>query len=265
VERYLNKITWGDCLDILPDLPDNCIDLVVTSPPYDDLRTYNDSLAWDFDIFTKIALGLERVLKDGGVIVWVVNDATVDGSETGTSFKQALYFKEIGLRLHDTMIYLKNGPNMPDINRYPNIFEYMFVLTHGKPKTFNPIKDRKNIYSGTKVHGTVRNKDGSPGKCNSEKILDEYGTRFNVWQMSNCGENQHTGHPATFPPQLAYDHIESWSSCDDVVLDCFSGSGTVAMAAHSLGRKYICIEKDADYHAASVERLEIHQRQHKLF
>ena len=99
------KFIHGDCLEIMPTLADKSVDLTVTSPPYDNLRTYNGNSQFDFE---GIAKELFRVTKDGGVVVWVVGDANINGSETGTSFRQALYFKEIGFNLHDTMIYQKD-------------------------------------------------------------------------------------------------------------------------------------------------------------
>lgn len=153
----LNKIYNDECVKVMKTFSDECIDLTVTSPPYDNLRTYN---GYVFD-FENVALQLYRITKQGGVIVWVVNDATIDGSETGTSFKQALFFKKIGFNLHDTMIYLKNQLAFPDTTRYYNAFEYMFIFSKGKLNTFNPIKDRKNISMGQKVHGTERMKNGN--------------------------------------------------------------------------------------------------------
>ena len=238
------KITNADCMDILKQLPDNCIDLVVTSPPYDNLRTYNNTLEWSFEVFQEIAKVLARTLKGGGVIVWIVSDGTENGSETGTSFKQALYFKDIGLNIHDTMIWEKDTFSFPHSNLYRNSFEYMFVFSKGKPYTSNLICDRQNKYAGTKVHGTSRKVDGTTfRKSNDNKsLVADYGVRFNVWKISSEKCNK-TGHPAVFPYQLAHDHIISWSNENDLVLDCFSGSGTTAIACHNLKRRFICIEK----------------------
>ena len=132
----MNKIIQGDCLEVMKSIPDKSIDMVLTSPPYDNLRDYK---GYTFN-FEGIAQEIYRVLKDGGVCVWIVGDATIKGSETGTSFRQALYFKEIGFNLHDTMIWYKTNP-MPYIkkNCYTPCFEYMFVFSKGKPNTFNPI------------------------------------------------------------------------------------------------------------------------------
>jgi site-specific DNA-methyltransferase (adenine-specific) len=234
----------GDCLEVMKSLPEASIDLTVTSPPYDNLRTYN---GYSFD-FEGIAKELYRVTKDGGVVVWVVGDATINGSETGTSFKQALYFKEIGFNLHDTMIYQKNNFSNPSSNRYHQIFEFMFVFSKGKPKSFNPIKDRKNVCAGESNWGAnkARQKDGS-FKERPKKIVSEYGMRYNIWEfMTSKGfatkDNFAYSHPAIFPEKVAYDHIVSWSNEGDTVLDCFLGSGTTGKMAKQLNRRFVGIE-----------------------
>jgi site-specific DNA-methyltransferase (adenine-specific) len=245
-----------NCLKVLPTIPDNNIDLIITSPPYDNMRDYNNSSIWTFDIFKNIANQLQRVLKDGGVIVWIVNDTTIKGSETGTSFKQALYFKEIGLNLHDTMIWQKESNPFTHKNRYINVFEYMFVFSKGKPKTTNLIKDRKNKYGGTKIHGTQREKDGNvrlPTRMGKE--IKEYGSRFNVWQINSEKQNK-TGHPAVFPINLIQDHIKTWSNENDIVLDCFMGSGTTGLACKNLNRDFIGIEIDNEYFDIAKQRIE---------
>ena len=256
-------------MDILKQLPDKCIDLVVTSPPYDNLRTYNNSLVWDFDVFKSIANELYRVMKDGGVIVWIVSDATINGSETGTSFKHALYFKEIGFNIHDTMIWEKeNSGTIGALDRYENTFEYMFVFSKGKPKTVNLIKDKANKWFGTKANATIRQTDGTTVRNISTlgKEVNAYGRRKNVWLISPVHSNtERCGHPAPFPIRLASDHIISWSNEEDLVLDCFSGSGTTAIACHRLKRRFICIEKDIEYYKKSVERLKHEQAQLQLF
>ena len=136
----------GDCLEVMDTLIKDgvTVDSTVTSPPYDNLRTYEGSLKWDEFVWRAVIDRLYEITKDGGVVVWVVGDATINGSETGTSFKQALYFKEVGFNLHDTMIYLKDQLAFPDSTRYYQAFEYMFVFSKGKIKTFNPIEDRQN-------------------------------------------------------------------------------------------------------------------------
>jgi site-specific DNA-methyltransferase (adenine-specific) len=247
----------GDCLEVMKSLPSQSIDLTVTSPPYDNLRTYN---GYSFD-FEGIAKELYRLTKDGGVVVWVVGDATINGSETGTSFKQALYFKEIGFNLHDTMIYQKNNFANPSSNRYHQIFEFMFVLSKGKPKSFNPINDRKNVCAGESNWGSnkARQKDGS-FKERPKKIVSEYGMRYNIWKfMTSKGfatkDNFAYSHPAIFPEKVAHDHIISWSNEGDTVLDCFLGSGTTGKIAKQLNRQFIGIEISPEYLEISKRRI----------
>ena len=244
----LDYIEQGDCLNLLRNLPEGSVDLTVTSPPYDNLRTYN-GFSWDFEATARELL---RVTKQGGVVVWIVNDATVKGSETGTSFRQALYFKECGFNLHDTMIWDKQAFTATGslAVRYAPVFEYMFILSKGKPKTFNPIKDIKNKYAGRTLHGTIRQKDGGfrPASGAGKKKIAAFGQRHNVWHMTCArGKKDRSSHPAPFPEQLAADHIISWSNEGDVVLDPFIGSGTTAVAAKNLGRHYIGFDISEEY------------------
>lgn len=247
----INKIHCGDNCDILGRMPRESADLVVTSPPYDDLRTYGGH-SWDF---YGLAWQLKRVLKPGGVIVWVVADATKDGTETGSSMEQALHFKRLGLNLHDTMIWDKGvftGVGSVAV-RYGPTSEFMFILSSGKPKTFNPLKDRKNKWAGEKrAHKMIRQADGEIRKLTHErKEMEEYGIRFNVWKIPPA-QNEH---PAPFPDALARDHIASWSNPGDLVLDPFSGSGTTARAAKDLGRNFIGIEINPEYCEIAERRL----------
>lgn len=227
-------------------LDDNSIDLTVTSPPYDKLRSYN-GFDWNLDV---VSSQLYRITKDGGVVVWVVGDATIKGSETGTSFKHALRFKDVGFNLHDTMIYQKTNFSNPSINRYHQIFEYMFIFSKGKPKTFNPIKDKINKHTnGSLGKNTTRKRNGDFFE-NKHKTSGVWGMRSNVWLLKTAGQEnmcKHLAHPAMFPFQLAYDHIISWSNEGNVVLDPFMGSGTVANAATSLKRNYIGFEISQEY------------------
>ena len=248
----INKVYNENCLDTMARMEDNFIDLTVTSPPYDNLRTYN---GYSFD-FESIAKELYRITKEGGVVVWIVGDATIKGSETGTSFKQALYFKECGFNLHDTMIYEKDAISFPDKNRYQNSFEYMFVFSKKVPKTKNIIHDRKNISFGRKVTGTDRLANGETKKtsCYGNNIK-KFGARWNIWRIKTNKGNNKTGHPATFPEQLASDHIISWSNEKEIVYDCFMGSGTTAKVAKSLNRNFIGSEISKEYCEIAKERL----------
>lgn len=264
------ELLHGDCLELMKDISDKSIDLTVTSPPYDNLRTYNDTLVWNDSIWQAVIKELFRVTKDGGVVVWVVNDATINGSETGTSFRQALFFKECGFNLHDTMIYLKDQLAFPDSNRYYNGFEYMFVFSNGKPSKFNPIQDKKNSSYGRVIDNCgQRRKDGSisNGKSCAGNKIKEYGVRYNYWLMYNQSRGEHSKHPATFPEQLANDHIISWSNEGDIVLDCFMGSGTTGKMALLNNRNFIGIEKNKDYFDIAKNRIEKAQQnaKHKLF
>ena len=247
----------GDCLELMKDIPDGSVDLTVTSPPYDNLRTYNGNITqWNFEKFKDIAKELFRVTANGGVVVWIVGDATINGSETGTSFKQALYFKECGFSLHDTMIWHKIS-KFQHKNRYISSFEYMFVLSKGKPKAANIICDRKNKWAGTQINGTERQANGKTKKLSDvqkSKKVKEYGARYNIWDIAPCTSNK-TGHPAVFPEQLAKDHIISWSNEGDTVLDPFMGSGTTGKMAVLNNRRFIGIELDECYFNIAKERI----------
>jgi len=248
-----NRIICGDNCEVMRTMPSESIDLVVTSPPYDNLRTYGGH-SWDFE---GVAQELWRLIKPGGVVVWIVNDATVNGSETGTSFRQALRFMEIGFRLHDTMIYAKDQCAFPDTVRYYAAFEYMFVFSRGAPKSINLLADRINKSAGKYVQGMERRKNGSMAKRPCEgNVIDENGVRWNWWLVRHQDRGIEKNHPATFPESLARDHILSWSNEGDIVLDPFSGSGTTAKMAKHNGRKYIGIEVNPEYVEISLRRLE---------
>lgn len=252
-----------DCLEAMKKMKDNYIDLTVTSPPYDNIRNYN---GFYFDWKSTIK-ELYRITKDGGVVVWIVSDQTVDGSETGTSFRQALWAIDCGFNLHDTMIWKKESCAFPESNRYYPNFEYMFVWSKGKPKTFNPIQDRQNLWGGTKVYGTFRNADGTLKERSStwkEVLCKDMGCRFNVWEI-NTEKNNQTGHPAVFPIKLANDHIVSWSNVGDIVFDPFLGSGTTRIAAYDLNRNFIGCEISKEYFDKQEERFAAHTSQMSLF
>lgn len=243
----INKIYNENNLETMARMPDNFVHLTVTSPPYDNLRTYS---GYSFD-FESVAKELFRVTKIGGVVVWVVGDQTVNGSESGTSFKQALYFKEIGFNLHDTMIYAKENPIPLTHNRYEQAFEYMFVLTKGKLSNF------KALTEPCKNSGRTRNRSSGSFEVTNESkygirkrqettITKDTKQKNNIWYYS-VGTNGKTGHPAPFPEQLANDHIVSWSNPGDLVYDPFMGSGTTAKAALMSGRNFIGSEISAEY------------------
>ena len=244
----INTIRNEDCLQTMAEMPDNFIDLVVTSPPYDNLRTYN---GYTFD-FENTAKSLFRVVKEGGVIVWIVGDQTKDGDESGTSFQQALYFKEVGFKLHDTMIWEKKNP--PPFNpnvSYRQCFEYMFVITKGKIKTYNFISDVPNITAGKTSNNVRRSIDGGYDYDNKKWEVSQHKRRSNIWQycvgsVSTRDKASHE-HPAIFPEKLVRDHILSWSNEGDLVYDPFCGSGTTPVVARDLNRNYIGSEISEKY------------------
>lgn len=249
-----------DCLDFMATLQDECVDLTVTSPPYDNMRDYN---GYTFDWKTTI-MQLYRITKRGGGVVWVVNDQTVNGSETGTSFRQALHAVECGFNLHDTMIWDKGCTSFPDTNRYLPCFEFMFVFSKGAPKTTNMICDRPNLYAGLKAHGTWRQADGSTKPCTSKTVYEDFGRRFNVWRLPP-EKNNTTGHPAVFPMKLAKDHIVSWSNEGDMVFDPFLGSGTTRIAAYDTNRNFMGAEISKEYFDAEEKRFKEHTAQTRMF
>lgn len=269
IEPYINQIHCSNNVNFLREnIPNDCIDLTVTSPPYDELRDY-DAYSWNF---YDLAHELYRVTKPGGLVVWVVNDATVNGSETLSSMKQAIFFRErVGFKVHDTMGYCKETPQPPAVTqkRYASEFEYAFVLCKiGPPKTFNPIME-KTKHGGTIGSTGFRQVDGSirPTKVrriNNEKI------KGNLWYY-DTGYNQTTRdkfafeHPAMFPEQLAADHIYSWSNEGDIVLDPFAGAGTTLKMATIMKRRFIGIDISKKYCDIARRRVDLHVRQFDLF
>jgi DNA modification methylase len=250
----INKIYNENCLDTMARMEDNFIDLTVTSPPYDDLRTYN---GYSFD-FENIAKELYRTTKKGGVVVWVIADGTKNGSESGTSFRQALFFMECGFKLHDTMIYKKKRIVPLTHKRYEQGFEYMFVFVKGKLKTFNPIKIPCK-YAGTETWGKPTfHKTNSSGLVSvDKKIINDFKQKENVWEYLNAKDKVFK-HPAPFPEDLAKDHIISWSNKGDIVYDCFGGSGTTAKISILNNRKWLVSETSSEYCEIIKERVNSH-------
>ena len=254
------KLYNGDCLEVMEELIANgaTVDLTITSPPYDNLRTYNGNLIWNENIWKGVLDRLFKITKEGGVVVWIINDATHKGSETGTSFKQALYAKEVGFNLHDTMIWKKTNPfNFGSNNCYIQSFEYMFVFSKGKPKSINFIKDRENKTFDKGNTFKYIGRDQKTDKMrtqNRTRSFDKMGKRHNVWE--HIGSTNYKEHTATFPVALIEDHILSWSNENDLVLDCFMGSGTTGVACKNLNRNFIGIEMDSSYYDIAKDRIE---------
>jgi site-specific DNA-methyltransferase (adenine-specific) len=329
MQNLINKIVCCNCLELFKTIADNSIDMILTSPPYDNLRNYKENNTtnkdeientdnknnatnsiinniFTFEIFKDIAKELYRVLKEGSVLVWIVGDSVIDKSESGTSFKQALYFKDnIGFKLHDTMIYEKNGVILPESNRYYQRFEYMFVFVkpydnnkdnsnnssnnnsnsnnsnsnnsnnnkttkHKLPNTFNPIIDRKNKHVGEPLRSSHRNKDGMLVKINKKLHIREYGRRCNIWRYEvgkNCSSVDSIAfkHPAIFPEKLARDHILSWSNENDIILDPFMGSGTTAKMCAMYNRRYIGCDLSEEYCEIARKRVKKAETEPRLF
>lgn len=244
-----------DCVKALETIESDSVDLVVTSPPYDNLRKYAGfSDAWNFDKFKNLAQSLFRVMKTGGVVVWIVSDQCINGSESMTSFKQALYFNEVGFRLHDTMIWKKPSPACPTQDRYYDVFEYMFIFSKGRPKTMNFICDHVCKSAGSKSRKETRSCKEDRKHKDEIRVVKPTCRRFNVWEISR--DINKTTHPAVFPLQLAHDHIVSWSNPGDTILDPFMGSGTTGLAAISESRSFIGVEINPEYFNIAKERIE---------
>jgi DNA modification methylase len=248
-------ILRGDCLETLKTLPGGSVDLTVTSPPYDSLRSYENL---PFKKFQEIAQEIFRVTANGGCCVWVVGDATVKGSETGTSFRQALHFKDIGFNLHDTMIYWRGFAKFPDQVRYGQSFDYMFVLSKGKPKTFNPLKEPTKHYTGKLKKISDRHSDNR--LYEKFAMIRPTKSLCNVWHidagyMRSTTYKEAFKHPAIFPEKLAENHILSWTNENDTVLDPFLGSGTTGVAAKKLGRNFIGCELNPEYADIAEKRI----------
>ena len=245
-------IYHGDCREILPELEG--VDMALTSPPYGEIREYGGHGCVDL---LGVIGQLAKLLNPGGVVMWNVADQTVNGSETGESFRQALHAINCGLRLHDTMIYCKEAVVFPDANRYHPAFEYMFVFSKGSPKHFHGIKDRKNKWAGETIHGTRREANGQlrPPSNHGERIPD-VGLRWNWWVMKNASQEVTLDHPARMPMPMARAHVETWTDPEEIILDPFMGSGTTLRAAKDLRRKAIGIEIEEKYCEISAKRLE---------
>jgi DNA modification methylase len=261
-EDFVNQIICGDCTEVMKLIPDNVIDLVVTSPPYDNLRIYEGYI---FD-FESIAQELFRVMAKGGIVIWVVGDKIKNGNRSLTSFRQALYFQEIGFNVHDVMIYKKKNTPFMRSNAYTNCYEFMFVFSKGSPKTFNPLMIRTKR-NGYEMLVTNRKPDGVIKKVRGK--LKDKKVKTNIWAYAvglggTTKDRIAFKHPATFPEKLAEDHIMSWSNEEDVIMDPMCGSGTTCKMAKLHNRNYVGIDISEEYCKIAQKRLKRTPRQKKI-
>ena len=251
----------ADCVNFMTSMPSECVDLVVTSPPYDNLRNYK---GYSFE-FERIAEGLFKVIKEGGVVVWVVGDK-INGGRSLTSFRQGIYFQEIGFTIHDIMIYAKKNTPFMRSNAYTNAYEFMFVLSKGKPKTFNPLKE-KTVRNGYEM--VVFNKGPDAINRKNLKELKKEKTKTNIWKYAvglggTTSDKIAFKHPATFPEKLAQDHILSWSNEGDLVFDPMCGSGTTCKMAFLSNRKYLGVDISEEYIHIAKTRLKEAQKERQM-
>ena len=259
----INSIHCSECVEFMDkELDEEVIDLTVTSPPYDDLRDYK---GYEFDC-EAIAKSLYRVTKKGGVVVWVVGDKYKKGNRTLTSFRHALIFQEVGFFVHDVMIYKKKNTPFMRSNAYTNCYEFMFVFSKGKPKTFNRLTT-KTVRQGVEMMPANKGSDGVnnkvPGKLNDEKA------RVNIWEYAvglhgTTSDKIAFQHPAVYPEKLVEDHIFSWTNAGEVVFDPMSGSGTTCKMAAATNRKYIGCDISEEYVQIAKQRLSNYLAQKKI-
>ena len=257
------KIIQGDCIEEMQKLIAEGVkvNLTVTSPPYDSLRSYANTLVWNFDKFKQVADLLYQITEDGGVVVWVVSDQTKNGNKSLTSFRQALYFQEIGFNFYDNIIYEKNSSSFPQSKtslRYSDVYEYCFILTKGKiRKDIHLLCDKPNKWAGHTNWGKLNsyNEDGLVApKKDFINPVPEFSKRNNIWKYNTAVEKDKNNHPAKMPEKLAIDHVLSWSNEGDMVFDPFMGSGTTGKAAMQNNRNFIGIEIVPEYVKISEER-----------
>lgn len=254
IEVKTNEIYNCDCVELMQSMQEDSVDLTVTSPPYDNLRNYN---GFEFD-FEKIAENLYRVTKKGGVLVWVVGDKIVNGNKTLTSFKQALFFQQCGFNVHDVMIYKKKNTPFMRSNAYTNCYEFMFVFSKGKPKTFNPLTEG-TVRQGFEM--VVYNKGADAVNKKLMKELKAQKTKTNIWEYAvglhgSTSDKDAFNHPAVFPEKLAEDHILSWSAENDIVFDPMCGSGTTLKMASKHKRLYLGCDISEEYVQLARARLD---------
>lgn len=255
---HAESLVCCDCVEGMRALPPASVPLTVTSPPYDDLRDYG-AHTWDFEKFMLVASQLWRVTMPGGALCWVVGDQIRDGGQTGSSFRQALYLKGLGFRLHNTLVIEKQLARGISKVRYGVAPEFVFVFSKGRPRSINLIRDKANKFGGQLMRFSTRGRDGTTSDT-EKALIRPFGVRGNVWRYTTgsrvtAKERYAFQHPALMPEKLAKDLIVSWSKPGDLVLDPFGGAGTTAKMALLNHRRYLSIEAHAPYHGLAVRRL----------
>ena len=258
LSEHINSIICGDSAEVLKNFPDNSIDMVVTSPPYDGLRDYN---GFSLDLH-KIGKEIYRVLKDGGIAVMVIQDATKDFAKSLTSFRTIVdWCDNVGFRLFETVIYHKNGTEGAWWKqRFRVDHEYMPIFMKGKkPQYFNkeplkiPSKHGGKVMSGSGNRRT----DGTLSET-VRRPINTMKCRGTVWDYLMAGDKNplKRKHPAVFPDKIPYDCIQCFCPEGGLVLDPFIGCGSTAVMAKVLGRNYIGIDISREYCDLAEERIE---------
>ena len=266
----INQIYNEDCLETMGRMEDGLCDLILTSPPYDNLRRYGQErtnhkrlkggMSFDFE---SIAKEMTRVLKPGGVIMWNVQDQTINMSRTGSSMRQALYFMdECGLNFWDHLIWYKTGTPFPSPHRYRSVWENMFIFSKGKPNTFNPILKRNKTAGQVRNSRKFRDHKGDFVEGFQGTPIREFGNEDNVWYIANGANKSYknklsVNHPAVMTDEIARRHILTWTNENDIIYDPFLGASTTTRVARDNNRQWIGSEIHTPYYELSKQIMNI--------
>lgn len=269
--RETDRFDPGDCRDGLRGLPDGCVDLVLTSPPYDEIRDFGS--AWNWEVFTEVAAQLVRVIKPGGVICWQVQDGVIRSgplkySYSGTSYRQAIHFQDLSLLIWDELIASGAGSRIGYPGRYGTALHHVFIFSKGRPSYINIIRDRPNRTVGQYTPSWRRNEDGTRYRAQKSYRIRRWGQRWSVWLYATgrqvASDGTASRHPAPMIEQLARDLIISYSRPGEIVCDTFGGIGTTAVACIGLSRRYLGWEINPEYHAVALERIAAAKERYRL-
>ncbi len=262
-----DRLYHGACEDVLPTLPDACVDLIVTSPPYADQRkrTYggippDDYVAW----FLPIAAQLRRVLKPTGSFILNIKERVVAGERHTYVLELILALRKQGwLWTEEYIWHKKNAYPGKWSNRFRDAWERCLHFT--KERKFAMYQEAVMLPMGdwadkrlSKLSETDQRRDESRVKSGFGKNISNWVGRQLVYPtnvLHLATECSNRGHSAAFPVALPEWFIKLFTQAGDVVLDPFIGSGTTAVAAQQLGRRWIGIEKEAEYIQVALKRL----------